>query len=321
MAGSSAGSSGVTASLMSIVYSLALDSSNTLYITDYANNRIQKWVLGASSGTTVAGQSSGASGASSTALKWPVGIVLDSSNNMYFTDRNNHRVMYWANGASSGTVIAGTTSKTLGRKFISSISFSLTLGVFGTATNLLYNPSGLIRDSTNGTLYIADTSNHRIMRWLSGATSGTLVAGGNGAGTGSTQLDAPYSLAYDTSSNSLIIVNYNAHTVVRWVLGATSWTLLAGTAGTSGSTSTLLNNPLSIVLDPYKNMYVSDTANHRIQLFLYGQSTGTTIAGTTASSGATATQLYLPYWAIVDSQLNLYVADTYNNRVQKFVRY
>ena len=195
------------------------------------------------------------------------------------------------------------------------------VGSPGSTTTQLASPSGLVRNATTGDLYIADTSNHRIVYWLSGATSGTVVAGGNGAGTGSTQLFSPYSLAFDAVTNSLIIVNYSAHTVVRWVLGATSWTLLAGVTGTSGSTSTLLSNPLSVVLDPYGNMYVSDTQNHRIQFFPFGQSNGTTIAGTTGSWGANASQLRLPYWAIVDSQLNLYVADTYNNRIQKFFRY
>jgi sugar lactone lactonase YvrE len=96
---------------MTYPYNLALDSSNALYITDYNNNRIQKWTVGASNGITVAGQANGASGASSTALSTPVGIVLDSNNNMYFTDRGNHRVMYWVNGASNGSVIAGITGK------------------------------------------------------------------------------------------------------------------------------------------------------------------------------------------------------------------
>jgi DNA-binding beta-propeller fold protein YncE len=96
---------------MNQVYSLTFDSSNALYITDYGNNRIQKWIIGASSGSTMAGQASGTSGASSTALSQPVGIVLDSSNNMYFSDRGNARVMFWANGASSGSVIAGITGE------------------------------------------------------------------------------------------------------------------------------------------------------------------------------------------------------------------
>jgi sugar lactone lactonase YvrE len=93
---------------MSKAYSLALDSSNAIYVTDYGNNRIKNGSK-ALRVHTVAGQSNGASGASSTALSTPVGIILDSSNNMYFTDRGNHRVMYWANGASSGSVIAGIT--------------------------------------------------------------------------------------------------------------------------------------------------------------------------------------------------------------------
>lgn len=159
------------------------------------------------------------------------------------------------------------------------------------------------------------------MSWLSGASSGTVVAGGNGGGTGNTQLFSPYGFTWDSTTNSFIIVNYSAHTVVRWVLGATSWTLLAGIAGTSGSTSILFNNPLSVVLDLYGNMYISDTRNHRIQFFRAGESNGTTIAGTTGSSGTSPTQLNQPYWAIIDAQLNLYVTDTFNNRVQKFSRF
>ena len=187
--------------------------------------------------------------------------------------------------------------------------------------NQLYKPTGLFLNETTVTLYIADTYNHRIMCYLANASSGTVVAGGNNQGTGSTQLNYPYDFTWDSVTNSFIIVNFAAHTVVRWVLGATSWTLLAGVSGTSGTTSTLLNNPLSVVLDPYGNMYVSDTTNHRIQLFLAGQSNATTIAGITGSSGTNANQLNTPYWAIVDNQLNLYVADTYNHRVQMFSRY
>jgi hypothetical protein len=203
-----------------------------------------------------------------------------------------------------------------------SIKNEFVLGSSGSANNQLNTPSALVRNSTDGTLYIADTGNHRIMCYLLGASSGTVAAGGNGAGTGTTQLNYPYGFTIDTNTNSFIIANYASNTVVRWVMGASSWTLLAGSAaGTGGSTSTLLGNPLNVVLDSYGNMYVSDSSNHRIQFFLAGQSNGTTIAGVTNSAGATPTQLYYPYWVILDSQLNLYVADSYNYRVQKFSRY
>jgi sugar lactone lactonase YvrE len=194
-------------------------------------------------------------------------------------------------------------------------------GSSGSANNQFYNPSGLVRISSSGTLYIADTFNHRVMRYLSGASSGTVVAGGNGLGSSSSQLNYPYSFAFDSSSSSFLIANYGSHNVVRWVLSASSWTLIAGVTGSPGSTSRMFNAPLSVTLDPMGNMYVADTNNHRIQFFLAGQSNGSTIAGVTGSAGVSSVQLNTPYWAIVDNELNLFVADTFNHRVQKFQRY
>ena len=159
------------------------------------------------------------------------------------------------------------------------------------------------------------------MQYLANASSGTVVAGGNGVGTGPTQLNYPYSFAFDSSSNSFIIANYASHNVVRWVLGANNWTLIAGVTGSPGTSSTMLSNPLSVALDYMGNVYIADTANHRIQLFLAGQSNGTTIAGVTGSAGNGPNQLNGPYWAILDDQLNLYVADNSNNRVQRFQRF
>ncbi|CAF2809682.1 unnamed protein product [Rotaria sp. Silwood2] len=100
-----------------------------------------------------------------------------------------------------------------------------------------------------------------------------------------------------------------------------SWTLVAGITGSAGSTSTSLNCPLGVALDPVGNMYIADTSNHRIQLFSAGQSNGTTIAGITGSSGTSPSQLARAYWAILDNNLNLYVADTFNHRIQKFEHY
>jgi hypothetical protein len=181
-------------------------------------------------------------------------------------------------------------------------------------------PSCLFRIGNNGTLYIADTYNHRIMRYWVNETSGTVVAGGNGQGTGTNQLNNPFSFTYDVSSDSLLIANYDAHTVVRWALGATSWTLLAGQSGSPGSSSTLLNAPLRVFLDVHSNLYVADTRNHRIQLFRPGESNGTTIAGSTGSPGIAANQLRSPFWAILDKEMNLIVSDTFNHRVVRFRR-
>jgi hypothetical protein len=100
--------SGTAANRLNVAYGLALDSSNTLYIADNNNNRIQKWLSGASSGTTVGGQASGIPGTNLSYLQSPSAVAVDSSSNIYVTDSYNQRVQFWPNGASSGTTTAGT---------------------------------------------------------------------------------------------------------------------------------------------------------------------------------------------------------------------
>jgi sugar lactone lactonase YvrE len=171
------------------------------------------------------------------------------------------------------------------------------------------------------TLYIADTNNNRVMSYASGASNGTLVIGDQGPGTNNTQLNLPSGVYFDALSNSLLVANYGGHHIVRWASSASSWKLVAGSPGVYGCSSTLLNCPTGITVDPMGNLYVADTANHRIQLFLAGQNVATTIAGITGSSGATGVQLNTPSSVRLDSQLNLYVADLSNSRIQKFLRY
>ena len=69
------------------------------------------------------------------------------------------------------------------------------------------------------------------------------------------------------------------------------------------------------------NIYVVDRDNRRIQFFLSGQSNGKTIAGITGITGVNASLFNNPVSVVLDTQLNLYVSDYSNHRVQKFMRY
>lgn len=196
------------------------------------------------------------------------------------------------------------------------------IGTIGNANNLLFNSYKISCDESSGTFYIADSYNHRIVRYENNAVSGNIIAGSNTAGTSPSQLSFPYGFHFDSLTNSLLIANAGTNNIVRWTIGASNWTLVAGSsAGVAGTTAVLFQAPTDILLDPMGNMYVVDMGNHRIQFFSSGQSSGVTIAGSTSLSGSNATLLYYPSSLALDNQLNLYVVDSVNHRVQKFIRY
>ncbi|CAM4841247.1 unnamed protein product, partial [Rotaria magnacalcarata] len=68
------------------------------------------------------------------------------------------------------------------------------------ALTQLFVPQGLFVD-TLGTVYVADTSNNRVMRWTQGAKQGTIIVGGNGAGAGAEHLGVPVGLSFDRRGN------------------------------------------------------------------------------------------------------------------------
>jgi sugar lactone lactonase YvrE len=105
------GTSGLSSNQLGFPIDMALDSSNTLYVAELVNNRVQKWMVNSPNGTTVAGQASGTGGTSAAFFRGPRGVLVDSNSNLYVVDSNNHRVQFWANGAGNGTTVAGTGNK------------------------------------------------------------------------------------------------------------------------------------------------------------------------------------------------------------------
>ena len=169
---------------------------------------------------------------------------------------------------------------------------------------------------------MSDNGNDRVMRYAEGNNTGVLVAGGNGRGNNTNQLNYPMGIYFESLSNSLIIANKGANNIVRWRIGESNWILIAGNLNASrGNSPSSLSGPYGLTVDPMGNLYVADSGNQRIQFFSLGQTEGRTIAGITGVQGSNPTLLRGPYGIALDNQLNLYVADTWNNRVQKFLRY
>jgi len=170
VAGSSSGQSGITSSLLSGPSGIFVDATGNIYIADFRNNRVQKWAQGASNGITVAGDSAGSSGNAANLLSNPRAVAVDANGNIYVADMGNNRIQKWAPGANTGTTVAGNTA-----------------GVSGSASNLLYTPTGIFVDGS-ANIYVSDNGNSRIQKWAAGANTGSTVAGGNGNGGAYNQL-------------------------------------------------------------------------------------------------------------------------------------
>ena len=68
---------------------------------------------------------------------------------------------------------------------------------------------------TNGDMYIVDQGNYRVMKYASGQSTGTIVAGGSGSGTTLDKLGVSYGIALDSLFN-IYVSEYSNHRVSKW---------------------------------------------------------------------------------------------------------
>ena len=192
----------------------------------------------------------------------------------------------------------------------------------GSAANQLSYPWGICLDAL-GNLYVADQMNNRILKFPAGSTSATngiTVAGGNGAGIAANQINQPAGICVDGSGN-LYVADERNDRIQKFPAGSTSATngiTVAGGNG-GGNAANQLYEPEGVYVDASGNIYVADYANFRIQKFPAGSTSATngiTVAG--GNGGGNANQLDGPAAVYVDVTGNIYVADDYNNRIQKF---
>ena len=133
----------------SIPTGVAVDSSGNLYVTDRVNNSIVK-MTPAGIITTLAGGSIGATNGTGTAASFngPGGIAVDSSDNVFVVDTENHLIRK-ITPAGVVTTLAG------------SLPAGSTNGI-GTAASFS-SPYGIAADSS-GNLYVTDKDNFLVRK-------------------------------------------------------------------------------------------------------------------------------------------------------------
>jgi sugar lactone lactonase YvrE len=103
------------------------------------------------------------------------------------------------------------------------------------------------------------------MKWVEGAKQGIVVAGGQGNGTGLTQLYDPKGVVVD-QLGTVYVADQRNHRIMRWVKGATQGSVIVGGNGRGGQ-SNQLAWPVGLSFDRHGNLCVVDQGNRRVQKF------------------------------------------------------
>lgn len=199
----------------------------------------------------------------------------------------------------------------------------------GAAANAaqLLTPTGLAIDAS-GNLYIVENSGHRI-RQVQAGTISTKAGNGNAgfAGDGATatngQLNYARSIAVDPQGNLYIADTNNFR--VRKVAGGTITTLAGtgfsgsyGDGGAAGGAGLL--RPRAVAANASSEVFIADA--HRIRKVSTNGNISTIAgddnAGYVGDGGpAVFARLNNPLGLAVDTQGNLYIADSFNQRIRK----
>jgi sugar lactone lactonase YvrE len=172
------------------------------------------------------------------------GVTLDLSGNFYTSLFDVHQVL-----KNNATVLVGSYNTS------------------GNTRTSLNKPRRLFFDESTSSLFVCDSSNHRIQKFQMNSSVGVTVAGGNGQGSASDHFNVPNAVWVSPKTGFIYVADTDNHRIQLWKMNATQGITIAGN-GTAGNLTTMLNTPQGVALNANETfLYVSEQDNHRVQRF------------------------------------------------------
>ena len=342
--------SGTTASTMNNAFGVAIDpTTGKLFVADRNNSRVLRFsssdkMTSGSAAEAVLGQPDFATntvntgGISAATMNQPVRVFVDASGRLWVSDYSNHRVLRFdsASTKASGAAANGVLGQAI-----------FTTNTTGTTAAKMNLPTGVFVDG-NGSLWVAERNNNRVLRFDSAATkaNGASADGVLGqpdfvtgsSGLSATKMSGPFSVFVDAAGRLWVSEDGN-NRLLRFdgasakANGAAANGVLGQPNFTTNTYSTKQNqtgNLRGVFGDGLGRLYVTDEGNSRLLVYtnaatkadgsnadnVIGQAdfvSGSIASPPTASSFAYDNSLFID-----NTNTHIWVADAGNNRVLRF---
>ncbi|CAF1083142.1 unnamed protein product [Adineta steineri] len=334
------GISGVESNELSSAMGIFVDVNLDLYVADCGNNRVQLFPSGESNGITVAGSGSLRQ---TIELNYPAGIILDAEKYLFIVDRKNHRIVgsdlsgfrclvgCYGKGSQSNQLNfpSGLSFDRSGNMFVADLyngriqKFLLMNDTFALSFNqpkfcptATWNPTGITFDNqsivgqylraifvnTNNTIYVIGKENNTIVMWQEESVNPTKIISGN--------FTESQSLFVTLSGDIYIDDGINNRGVQRWSAETNMFVIVMNVNSTC----------YGLFVDINDTLYCSMAFHHQVVKRSLNDPliVSNNVAAGTGIDGLASNQLDSPEGIFVDVNLDLYVADCGNHRVQLF---
>jgi DNA-binding beta-propeller fold protein YncE len=259
-------------------FGVAVAPDGTVFAIDRLNQRIERFT---STGTFL--NTGGFRGVGADAFSWPEDAAVAPDGTLWVADTRNSRLEHWpANLSTTGVTDVGTKGAGVGQ--------------FNYIEGLTVDSSGVV--------WVADSNNNRVESYNPSNGKFT-VYGAKGSGT--CQFDHPEAVAVGSAGAVYVADTLNNRVVEMSVSGGTC-------TGFTATYSTGLNGPQGVALAGDGTVWVADSGNSRV---VHISAALSDLGDGFGGFGTGNLQFDDPHSLAVFGS-TLYVADTYNNRIQEF---